>query len=215
MKTIFFVCTFISCACFVIPYVVFAQSAAQDWTWTYTKATDYDGNVLAQQSGPAEQPLTFSTSPSMYAVYFYGTLYSNQALNSGNIDFVGAGSNLEGLGAGSSGYFQSYNPSLFQPSELNSKLPIVANSATDFWYFTSYRPGGNAIPGDYRVFESDINIYDLTEPVDQWGYRPLHSISATNDVRWTVTPEPISSALFLLGAVALGSRSLLRKKRKV
>ncbi len=30
----------------------------------------------------------------------------------------------------------------------------------------------------------------------------------------TVTPDPISSALFLLGAGALGSRSLLRKRRK-
>jgi hypothetical protein len=148
----------------------------------------------------------------MYAIYLYGTLYANQTLNSSNIDFVGAGSNIEGLGAGTSGYFQSYNPSLFQPSQLDEALPIAANSTEDFWYFTSYRPGGNAIPGEYRVFESDINIYDLTEPLNQWGYQPLHSIRATNDVSWSVTPEPISSALFLLGGVALAGVRRFRRK---
>lgn len=51
---------------------------------------------------------------------------------------------------------------------------------------------------------------------------PAQSIGANQpyfyEIDWvkvSVTPEPISSALFLLGAVALGSKSLLRKKRKV
>jgi hypothetical protein len=192
---------------------VFAQTpAARDWTWTFTEARDYDGNILGQLTGPTDQPLVFTTTNSNYAVFLYGTLYANQELNSGNIDFVGGGVNYEGLGQGNSGFYQSYSPSIVQPSELNGLLPVAANETGRFWAFTAYNTDFDAVPGEYRVFDEGLNIYDLNEPLGQGGYPNLHSIYSTNDARWTVTPEPISSALFLLGAGALAGARRMRRK---
>lgn len=226
MKKVIFVLAVALCALVLAQFSAFAGpvSPAQDWVWSFTKASDYDEKVLATQAGPTDQTFTFFASPTTYAIYLYGTLYPNQALDSTNIDFAGEGFNLEGLGAGPNGYYQSYQPSIVQPDQMDALFftyddpnnptpnPIPAGGAREFWVFTSYNLDENAVPGEYRVFDGDLNYYDLSEPVGADGFRPLHSMRATNAASWTATPEPISSVLFLLGAGVLGTRIYRRKK---
>jgi hypothetical protein len=194
---------------------LFAQTqvpAASDWTWTFTEARDYDGNLLGQITGPTDQPLVFSTTSTNYAVFLYGTLYANQELNSSNIYFAGGGFNYEGLGQGNSGFHQSYSDSIVQSGQMNELLPVSAGGSKNFWVFSAYNLDNDAVPGEYRVFDCSHNIYDPQEPLDQWNQRIYHSVYVTNAAKWTVTPEPVSSVLFLLGAGALAGVRKLRGK---
>lgn len=198
---------------------IYATPAALDWTWTFTKAYDYDGNVLGEMTGTSNENLVFSVPNTMYSIYIYGTINANQDLTLANIDFAGAGSNFGGLGEGVTGYFKSYDLSLFQPSQLDDELPIIStNTPLSFWYWTAYlKPPSYppALPGDYTVYDSGINFYDLTENIfDEWGYRPLHSVYATNDVIWTVRSVPEPATMLLLGLGLLGIAGVRRKFEK-
>ncbi len=64
-----------------------------------------------------------------------------------------------------------------------------------------------------------LTRFDLEDVVnhDQWWHvNNVHSVNPNGggSAKYHVNPEPVSSALFLLGAGALGSRSWLRKRRK-
>ena len=56
---------------------------AFDWSWSFTKVTDGDGNVLAEYNGttPTSTPLVFSVSPTVGSLNFGIKLYLNQELN--------------------------------------------------------------------------------------------------------------------------------------
>ena len=74
--------------------IALAQSPepAINWSWSFTKVTDGDGNVLAEYNGtnPTSTPLMFSVSPTVARLNFGITLYLNQELNDENITFGGS-----------------------------------------------------------------------------------------------------------------------------
>ena len=199
-----------------------ASTAAMDWQWYFSEVRDDEGNVLAKLENPTRDPLIFDISPDTYKLRAYGTIFNAQALNRNNIDFVNTHTFSEKVLEGWMPFYNTYNINLTSSGRVDRLLPLGIGEHSPFWFMDIYlRDADSSAPeGTYRVYNSGLDIYDLSEPLNQFGRHTIHNISALNEIRWnaysedidthshTAIPDPASVLLVLSGVGAL----LFRKR---
>lgn len=200
-KMVFVFMLILACMC-SHPPAASALNPARDWDWAITEVWDNAGHKLAQGTG--NDPLSIIIDPTLSRVKLYATIFNNQALNSSNIDFRDIHTYGEKAGEGSIPFFNVYGITVAGSWTLDSLLPIPAGqNKGPFWVFDVYLKDAPtpAPPGTYRIFNSAIDIYDLNEPLNQFGNHTLYSIEGLNEVSLvTAVPEPAQAALLILGS---------------
>ena len=189
----------------------FAVSPARDWVWSFTEVRDANGHTIAKHTGYTSEPLAFVIDPSIGRLKLYATLFNNQALNSSNIDFMDIHTYGRKIGPSPDDFYDLYNLSVAGSWSLDMSLPISAcHNYGPFLVMDVYLQDANnpVLPGAYGVFDTAIDIYDLQEPLNQFGRHTLYSIEASNDITWTVTsetvvPEPAPFLVLDSGAIVI------------
>jgi len=184
MKRVFVIAVLVAvCATCQAVNAFSAVDAARDWKWYFTEVRDKDGNILAQNTGPLSNPLTVNVDPSVPLLKIYATLFNNQTLNFGNIDFVDIHTSADKVGGTSGDFFSSYGLSVLDASLLHSVLPLSAGqNYGPFWIMDINLKDVNkpAAEGTYELVCPVIDIYDLDEPLNVFGNHTLHSIQSSN-----------------------------------